>query len=168
MTTQLSHNEKQAFIHLHSVSPRTHYGIAIHEILKQPSQDRIRGLFSELVSQLRDDPPQMLKLLGFDLLKTLNMKIYEPQDLNRAISSMGYAYRVTEEIRWTSDAALWVSPAGYFTLPEAAGTVYVDSDLSRFIRLSNGQIFACSSTDLSSLSDLDKINFRAYLTGLID
>jgi hypothetical protein len=168
MVTELSKREKEVLDHLKHIRRNTQWGICILEAIKNPSVARVRGIISELLSQWRDDRRAMMKILGFDLPKILDVKFYKPQDINDCLINLAYPYRVIEEVRHTDWKADVCSHAGYFNMPNSAATVYVDSNLNRYIRLSNGQLFSCSNTDLISLHEPEKINLRAYLTGLID
>lgn len=166
--SDLSHNERRAVECLEQVEERSPYAAMIRDIIANPTADKIRQLISTLVRACRDYRREMMRLLGFDILTVMNMKIYTVKDLNAIISNDGRAYRALSEVEYTPVGPKWLSAAGFFQVGDWMATVWIDDSLTRYIRLSNGQIFFCSNTDLTTLRDVEKFNLRAILTGIID
>lgn len=165
---ELSPAQQQAVKHLQQIKSDDFMSIFIRSAFIEPTAAKFRELLYNLVQAYRDDRVVLGKMLGFDLLTVMQMKIYTEKEVNGFIASLGYPYRVVEQLRYTHEDALWLSPSGMFNMAETVGIVWLDNNLIRYIRLSNGQIFRCSSTDLTTLPELDKINLRAILTGVID
>jgi hypothetical protein len=165
---QLSTHEIDVFHRLQRMKPAGILGSYIAFACKKPTAPNVRRLILTLLEQYQDNPKLMDRALGFDLPKLLNVKLYTVEALNKQLSDMGYAYRATGTATATSKDAQWMAQSGYFSLPDGAGTVYVDNRLNRYIRLSNGQLFACTNADLVGMPDRDKQNILSYLSGLID
>lgn len=168
MTSNLSTNELHALLHLSQIKGRSIWHQQIKAELTEPTPSKVRELLSQLLCGVRDDRREMIRLLGFDLLSVLNMKMYTDSEVNQLLGYAGQPFRALLEIKFTDQSAMWLSQGGFVQLDEIAATIWVDSDLNRFLRLANGQIFECTSRDLTSLSGLEKQNLRAYLTGIID
>lgn len=96
------------------------------------------------------------------------MRNYTLEELNEKLSGLAYPYRIVLEVEVTSWAAHWLGRAGFFDLNDCSGGVWIDSNLDRYIILTNGQIFQCSNTDLTTLSAVEKMNIKGILSGLID
>lgn len=144
------------------------WGVGIELVIKNPSVYAIKSLFAQLLNQWKDDPGVMRNILRFDLPKTLKMTFFTVEELNAELAKQGYSYRAIREMRFTDHSAAWCAPSGYGTLKNAAMTVYTDSNLKRYVRLGNGQLFECTNADLVALPMREKENLSAYLTGLID
>lgn len=166
--SDLSHNERRAIECLEQIEGRTALHTMIRDTISSLTVDKARELISNLVRSCRDDRREMMRLLGFDLITVMNMKIYTVQDLNQYVGHIGRPYRIVEEIQHTPEGPKWLSASGFFHIGDWMATVWLDDDLKRYVRLSNGQLFICSNLDLTSLPDLEKINLRAILTGVID
>lgn len=165
---ELSPGEREAVKHLQQVKYEDFMGIFIRSAFIEPTAAKFRELIYNLVQAYRDDRVVLGKMLGFDLLTVMNMKLYTEKEVNGFIAGLGYPYRLVEQLRYTHEDSLWLSRSGMFNMAETEAIVWLDNNLIRYIRLSNGQIFRCSSTDLTTLPELDKINLRAILTGVID
>lgn len=165
ITAELTKNEQAVYQHLQA-APKSYYKLALPESLV--SRDTFRDYLNSLLEAWRDNPRNMLTALGFNLPKVLSMKFYSLDDINRHLGKNGFAWLVLEEITCTTKDAAWLAQADFMHVHEAAGTIYIDSSLNRYLRLGNGQLFRCSNTDLTAMPEIDRVNIRAYLLGLID
>lgn len=168
MNNQLTIPEKRAFIMMRGMKMNTYYGHSYQMIAANPTSQGIKLLISHMLEQAKDAPQETRQALGFDLPKLLKVKFQKLQTLNADFANQGFAYRAMREVMATDHTAEWVARASFFSLKGFHGTVYVDSKLQRYVRLSTGQLFECTSGDLQGMPEIDKTNIRAYLTGLID
>lgn len=164
MITGLSQNEQAAYYHLQA-APVSMYKLGAQEA---DSRDTFLNLLVELLQAWQDNPVRMLKALGFNLPSVLKMKFYSVNDINQVLSENRHVYRVLYSITATSKVADWCAQAGYLTAGNIVATVYVDSELNRYLRLSNGQLFECSNADLVGMPEIDRVTILAYLAGTID
>lgn len=172
MVQTLSRNERLLIARLNNVSERTLIGLAFKTAAKKAIDNNdlagFKALIYQLKSQWNDCPRGMFQALGFNLNQILTMKFYTVEQLNNLLADAGFIYRVIEESTTIGTGADWVAKSGYAILKDGIMNVYTDSNLNRFVKLGNGQIFACSNTDLVSMNDYDQQIIKAYLTGLID
>lgn len=164
MITGLNPNETAAYYHL-TRAPRSIVTLAMAET-KTP--DTFRSYLAGLLEAWRDNPRNMLNALGFNLPAILNMKFYNLEQINDRLADRRFAFRVLSETTATTKDAVWVALADYFQADQIVGTVYIDSSLNRYVRLANGQLFHCSNADLLGMPEIDRVNIRAYLLGIID
>jgi hypothetical protein len=159
--------EKTALALLRQVEPTTLWGISIHAALQNFTMATFTELINNLRSQWADNPDVMRKILGFDLPSIFGMKKFSVDSINSELQGGLMGFRAEEEVTVT-ETALWVAEAGSFIYPKVNGFIYVDSELRRYVRLGNGQLFKCTNTDLTSQTEHQKKVLRAYFTGLID
>jgi hypothetical protein len=164
MIPGLSQNETAAFQYLQH-APNGGYKLGAQAV---ETRDSFRNLLTELLQAWQDNPREMLKVLGFNLPSVLKMKFYSIQDVNQILSDNRHVYRVLSETTATSKDAHWTAQAGYLHIGQLIATVYIDSVLNRYLRLSNAQLFECSNADLLGMPEIDRVNIRAYLLGIID
>jgi hypothetical protein len=167
MTDQLTDLETQVFEKIKGARMNTFYGLAIQSVIENPTVSRIRKLIAEFIEQARDNPGHMYDALNFDLPNMFKVNLYTPERLNEELRFFGFAYRAVRIVPYTDKDAVWCAPAGCFVVEGCAATTYVDSNLKRYIKLGNGQLFECTNTDLSSLSERGKADIIDHLTGLI-
>jgi len=163
----LNPTERRVLMHLQNMSPEKPFYPYISRKLKQiPTPETVRTIISDLLSQGKDHPDSMRNILGFDIFSLMGKKIFTTDQVNKILQDAGYAWRVYNCVAFPGLEAKWLSCVGACTA--IPGMVWVDSELNRYLRLGNGQIFACSSLDLQSMPERDKVNLRAELTGKTD
>jgi hypothetical protein len=165
---QLSHTETEAINRLKQVADHGLFSQVIRRKVGSENPQEKKELLETLLNQWFDNPTYMDGVLGFNLPKILKLKIYTLEEFNQQLHQLGAAYRVLDVTTRTDKRSTWIAAADYFVLPDGAGTVYVDSLLNRYVKLSNGQLFICTNADLLGLPEIEKKNKLAYLTGLID
>jgi hypothetical protein len=164
MISGLNANEQAVYSHLAN-APRSLVKLSFESVA---TPDSFRDLLRNLLEAWRDNPRGMLNALGFNLPSVLKMKFYSLEDVNQILGENRHVYRAMAETTATSKESAWLALAGYLKAGNLVATVYIDSSLNRYLRLSNGQLFECSNADLVGMPEIDRVNIRAYLLGIID
>lgn len=92
MNIRLSKYEKQAFrvIKL-TCSPTSLMGIAVNNVVKDPTPENIRSLLMSILSQGKDNPPVMVSMLGyFDFANYISYHCKQDRKLQEVYSKFLY------------------------------------------------------------------------------
>lgn len=164
----LNQNEALALEALKNLKGRHAWAQGIQESLQGADDDQVRVLIGQLLQQWKDNPGLMEQLLGFDLPKLMDVKLYGITEVNYHLATTGKCFCARKEIHVTRFDGEYNAQMDVFKFKGWDAIVYVDDWLHRYLRLGNGQLFECSNADLEGLTGIAQINLRAYLTGLID
>lgn len=87
------------------------------------------------------------------------------EKINEELHAAGYPFRAIGAVELVGTGASWVAFVG--PVRPLNASIYVDSNLCRYIRFNDGKILQCTDTDLTGHSPAWQEDLKQKLTGLL-